>query len=199
MDRSQRRVALGRRVLAQGSRDRALRARRAEPQRDRRTRYRVGVPVGGTYRELLNTGLGDVRRHGRGNFGEVEAVEARRARAAIRAGPLSAAAKRASARARMIGVRGPVIETGEPRPLGATWDGKGVNFALFSAHAEKVELCLFDQRGRRELAPPRAARSYRSRFGTATSPTRVRGCATVIACTGPTSPPPATASTRTNS
>jgi len=51
----------------------------------------------------------------------------------------------------MIGVRGPAVDVGEPRPLGATWDGKGVNFALFSAHAEKVELCIFDQRGRREL------------------------------------------------
>jgi isoamylase len=36
-------------------------------------------------------------------------------------------------------------------PLGATWDGKGVNFALFSAHAEKVELCLFDSSGQREI------------------------------------------------
>jgi isoamylase len=36
---------------------------------------------------------------------------------------------------------------GSPYPLGATWDGKGVNFALFSAHAEKVELCLFDRSG----------------------------------------------------
>ena len=51
----------------------------------------------------------------------------------------------------MIGMRGPIAEMGEPFPLGATWDGKGVNFALFSAHAEKVELCLFDSRGRREL------------------------------------------------
>lgn len=33
---------------------------------------------------------------------------------------------------------------GRPAPLGATWDGVGVNFALFSEHAEKVELCLFD-------------------------------------------------------
>ena len=40
---------------------------------------------------------------------------------------------------------------GRPYPLGATWDGKGVNFALFSAHAERVDLCLFDARGRREL------------------------------------------------
>jgi glycogen operon protein len=41
---------------------------------------------------------------------------------------------------------------GLPYPLGATWDGKGVNFALFSAHAEKVELCLFDRTGQYEQA-----------------------------------------------
>ncbi|HEX2239052.1 MAG TPA: glycogen debranching protein GlgX [Gammaproteobacteria bacterium] len=35
------------------------------------------------------------------------------------------------------------VRRGEPTPLGATWDGEGTNFALFSAHAEKVELCLF--------------------------------------------------------
>ncbi|MCA1456528.1 glycogen debranching protein GlgX [Bradyrhizobium sp. BRP22] len=35
--------------------------------------------------------------------------------------------------------------------LGASWDGRGTNFALFSANAEKVELCLFDSQGRREL------------------------------------------------
>ena len=40
---------------------------------------------------------------------------------------------------------------GRPYPLGATWDGAGVNFALFSKHAERVELCLFDPRGRREI------------------------------------------------
>src|SRR5436189_4126931 len=40
---------------------------------------------------------------------------------------------------------------GRPYPLGATWDGQGVNFALFSEHAERVELCLFDARGRREI------------------------------------------------
>ena len=40
---------------------------------------------------------------------------------------------------------------GWPHPLGATWDGSGVNFALFSAHATQVELCLFDREGRREI------------------------------------------------
>jgi glycogen operon protein len=33
---------------------------------------------------------------------------------------------------------------GSPHPLGATWDGVGVNFAIFSEHARRVELCLFD-------------------------------------------------------
>jgi glycogen operon protein len=41
---------------------------------------------------------------------------------------------------------------GRPYPLGATWDGQGVNFALFSEHAERIELCLFDAQGRRETA-----------------------------------------------
>ena len=36
------------------------------------------------------------------------------------------------------------IREGSPYPLGATWDGGGVNFAIFSEHATKVELCLFD-------------------------------------------------------
>lgn len=36
---------------------------------------------------------------------------------------------------------------GRPHPRGATWDGRGVNFALFSAQAEFVELCLFDRQG----------------------------------------------------
>jgi glycogen operon protein len=42
---------------------------------------------------------------------------------------------------------------GDPYPLGATWDGEGVNFALFSEHATAVELCLFgDARDGRETA-----------------------------------------------
>src|SRR5437899_231919 len=39
---------------------------------------------------------------------------------------------------------------GRPNPLGATWDGEGVNFAVFSEHAEGVELAIFDASGRRE-------------------------------------------------
>ena len=36
---------------------------------------------------------------------------------------------------------------GAPFPLGATWDGEGTNFSLFSEHAERVELCLFGDGG----------------------------------------------------
>ncbi len=43
------------------------------------------------------------------------------------------------------------IREGRPFPLGATWDGLGVNFALFTAHGTKVELCLFDVDGATEL------------------------------------------------
>ena len=44
------------------------------------------------------------------------------------------------------------VEAGTPSRLGATWDGSGTNFALFSANADKVELCLFNESGRREIA-----------------------------------------------
>lgn len=42
------------------------------------------------------------------------------------------------------------VSEGRPYPLGSTYDGKGVNFALFSANAEKVELCLYDKKGKTE-------------------------------------------------
>jgi glycogen operon protein len=40
----------------------------------------------------------------------------------------------------------PRTRPGRPYPLGATWDGAGVNFALFSEHATAVALCFFDER-----------------------------------------------------
>jgi isoamylase len=40
-----------------------------------------------------------------------------------------------------------MIEAGAPQPLGAHWDGQGVNFALYSSAAHAVELCLFDASG----------------------------------------------------
>src|SRR4051812_4430755 len=52
----------------------------------------------------------------------------------------------------ILGTRMYRLDDGAPQPLGATWDGKGTNFALFSAHATRVDLCLFDPTGRRETA-----------------------------------------------
>ncbi len=43
------------------------------------------------------------------------------------------------------------VREGLPYPMGATWDGKGVNFALFSANATRVEVCIFDSEGGAEL------------------------------------------------
>ena len=41
---------------------------------------------------------------------------------------------------------------GRPYPLGASWDGEGTNFAIYSEHATEVELCLFDAPGASEPA-----------------------------------------------
>ena len=44
------------------------------------------------------------------------------------------------------------VQPGLPFPLGASWDGSGVNVAVFSANATRIELCLFDADGKREAA-----------------------------------------------
>ena len=87
---------------------------------------------------------------------------------------------------------------GRPYPLGATWDGEGVNFALFSEHAEKVELCLFDAKGRREIATHRLAGTDRSGLARLSAAKRGPGSSTATACTAPTTRRRATASTPTS-
>jgi isoamylase len=52
------------------------------------------------------------------------------------------------------------LESGKPDPLGATWDGEGTNFALFSENATRVELCLFDERGREICLPLTQVENY---------------------------------------
>jgi len=47
--------------------------------------------------------------------------------------------------------KGTQVRNGLPYPRGAWWDGEGVNFALFSANATKVEVCLFDELGKEEV------------------------------------------------
>ena len=67
---------------------------------------------------------------------------------------------------------------GHPYPLGATWDGEGVNFALFSENATSVDLCLFDR-------PDQEKETHSIRMGTA--------------CMAPTNRSPVTALILTNS
>ena len=43
------------------------------------------------------------------------------------------------------------LDAGSAYPLGATWDGLGTNFAVFSDAADRIELCLFDAGGKREM------------------------------------------------
>ncbi|MDB5912982.1 MAG: glycogen debranching enzyme GlgX [Ramlibacter sp.] len=43
-----------------------------------------------------------------------------------------------------------IVTPGDPYPLGATWDGQGTNFAIYSENATRVEVCLFDAQGREQ-------------------------------------------------
>ena len=81
----------------------------------------------------------------------------------------------------------PEVWPGQPYPLGATFDGSGTNFALFSEVAERVELCLFDERdGRRD--PRRADRGRRLRLARLPAAASSPASATATACTAPGTP-----------
>ena len=71
--------------------------------------------------------------------------------------------------------------------MGATWDGEGVNFALLSEQAERVELCLFDPKAGVRPNGYRCAGAP-IRFGTSISRRPVPACFTVVGCTGPYDP-----------
>ena len=86
---------------------------------------------------------------------------------------------------------------GNPYPLGATWDGDGVNFALYSENATEVELCLVDDDGRAKSASSCASAPPSS--GTPTCAASAPGSSTAIACTARTSRSAGFASTRTSS
>ncbi|ENY5363076.1 glycogen debranching protein GlgX [Raoultella ornithinolytica] len=61
------------------------------------------------------------------------------------------------------------LAAGKPSPLGASYDGKGVNFTLFSAHAERVELCVFDAQGNEQRfdLPARTGNIWHGRLAAA--------------------------------
>ena len=88
---------------------------------------------------------------------------------------------------------------GSPYPLGATWDGVGVNFALFSEHATRVELCLFDSRRRRSrVADDPAARTDRHGLARLSAGRAARASSMATACTVRSRRTPATASIPTS-
>ena len=97
----------------------------------------------------------------------------------------------------MTGIRFSIRE-GKPFPLGANWDGLGVNFALFSAHATKVELCLFDDTGEKELERIELAGIHRRSVARLSCPRPGPGRCTAIAFTAIMSRTPATASIPTS-
>ena len=106
--------------------------------------YRVGLPRGGAWREILNT---DVERYAGWSAGQNEAHRGRGgavARPAVLGRAHAAAARRCSGSSRG---RANKRLAGSPFPLGATWHGEGTSFSLFSEHAEGVELCLFGEDG----------------------------------------------------
>ena len=86
----------------------------------------------------------------------------------------------------MVAINKSNIREGLPHPWGATWQGNGVNFALFSAHATRVELCLFDETGERETARidlPEYTDEIWHAYVAESSPER----STAIVCTAPAS------------
>ena len=91
------------------------------------------------------------------------------------------------------------IWRGSPYPLGATWDGAGVNVAVFSEHATKVELCLFDsaeatrRRAERIALPERTYQVWHGYF-----PDLRPGQLYGFRVHGPYEPQPGTGSIRTS-
>jgi pullulanase/glycogen debranching enzyme len=83
------------------------------------------------------------------------------------------------------------IWPGNPYPLGATYDGTGVNFAIFSEVAEKIELCLIGERGKEIRIPLPEVDGFSgatrpSSFSTRTPRRSTARCAVTPRCSGTT-------------
>ena len=90
------------------------------------------------------------------------------------------------------------IAAGSPHPLGATWDGRGTNFALFSQHRREGRALPVRQERAATRSIASRCRSAPRTSGTAICPTRSRASFTAIASTAPTIPRPGTASITTS-
>ena len=111
--------------------------------------YRIGVPRGGRWREIANTDSQFYGGSDLGNDGGVHAHDAALARRGpFRPAHAAAALDGDAARRGLSMVSWPDrLLPGLPYPLGATWDGLGTNFAVFSGQRHQIDLCLFDPSG----------------------------------------------------
>ena len=124
-----------------------------------RSGYRIGVPRPGDWRELLNTDAAVYGGSNMGNGGSVaDGAGAAPWRGAVAGTDVCRRWRRCSCgpgvhdAVRRMQHLPDALLPGRPFPLGATWDGLGINFAVFSAHAERIDLCLFEPSGRHEIA-----------------------------------------------
>jgi isoamylase len=82
------------------------------------------------------------------------------------------------------------LQPGSPEPLGATWTGEGVNFAVYSSGASGVEICLFDATGQHELRRlTLTERSENVWYGFLPAPHGVAGLVYGLRVYGPYDPP----------
>src|SRR5439155_6104234 len=135
----------------------------AGPRAARALRAAAARPPGGSRRGRggLRRGCALAARAPRGPRARVQLrrVAADRRRDALVHGPRHARRRRTVRRirhapaARRGAAQVSAVWPGQPFPLGATWDGEGTNFSLFSENAERVELCLFDGDGSEQRVP----------------------------------------------
>ena len=164
--------------------------------------YRIGVPRPGRWREIANT---DSRFYGGSDLGNdggavAPSTSPRTARPQSRAAD-PAAARHGDAARGGLSMAWPDpdrLAPGSPYPLGATWDGLGTNFAVFSAHAERDRALPVRSVGpARDRALP-AAGMHRRGLARLPAQRAAPACSTAIAPTGRTSRSTAIASTRTS-
>ena len=122
-----------------------------------RETYRIGVPQPGRYRERINTDAVEYGGGGVGNAGEVHAdpypMHGHPHSIRLNLPPLGALVFTPDCYSLISLMASPwKVWPGRPYPLGATWDGEGVNFATLFGACRKIELCLFDRSGNHEEA-----------------------------------------------
>ena len=156
--------------------------------------YWLGVPDPGRYEVMFDSDHPGFGGSGFAGVGAYDAFEHDRARLSV------CAARAVAAAGRRCSSSGRWMKDGSPDILGATFTGEGVNFAIRSRAATRVDVCLYDASGERETARLTLPGTHRARCTTASSSRSWRASArcTASACMAPTIRARAIASTPTN-